>query len=186
MTTQEATRINSILSKGKTWQWPTMLGLGRRKCTGDLNLCALNATTITIGSMLPSAPTARGLAIWPETIGVQLLLLITREPQGRIKGLSLALSVELRAISRGIANVVMGMFLLNNRYASILFDTGADRSFVSTVFSSLIDIIPTTLDHGYDIELADNKISWVNTVGSRNTLLHIFKHEIRSRKEMRR
>ncbi|GKB23768.1 putative reverse transcriptase domain-containing protein [Tanacetum coccineum] len=28
-------------------------------------------------------------------------------------------------------NVVMGTFLLNNRYASILFDTGADRSFQS-------------------------------------------------------
>ncbi|GJR90400.1 putative reverse transcriptase domain-containing protein [Tanacetum coccineum] len=53
------------------------------------------------------------------------------------------------------SNLVMGTFLLNNRYASILFDTGADRSFVSTAFSSLIDIIPTTLDHGYDVELAD-------------------------------
>ncbi|GJY85122.1 reverse transcriptase domain-containing protein [Tanacetum coccineum] len=53
------------------------------------------------------------------------------------------------------SNVVMGTFLLNNRYASILFDTGTDRSFVSTAFSSLMDIIPTTLDHGYDIELAD-------------------------------
>nr|GEU84735.1 putative reverse transcriptase domain-containing protein [Tanacetum cinerariifolium] len=52
------------------------------------------------------------------------------------------------------SNVVMGMFLLNNRYVSILFDTGADRSFISTAFSSLIDIIPT-LDHGYDVELAD-------------------------------
>nr|GEU38800.1 transposon Ty3-G Gag-Pol polyprotein [Tanacetum cinerariifolium] len=48
-----------------------------------------------------------------------------------------------------------GTFLLNNRYALILFDTGADRSFVSTAFSSLIDIIPTMLDHGYDVELAD-------------------------------
>ncbi|GJR20375.1 putative reverse transcriptase domain-containing protein [Tanacetum coccineum] len=53
-----------------------------------------------------------------------------------------------------------GTFLLNNRYASILFDTGADRSFVSTAFSSLIDIIPTTLDHGYDVELADDRIIW--------------------------
>ncbi|GJU82389.1 putative reverse transcriptase domain-containing protein [Tanacetum coccineum] len=53
------------------------------------------------------------------------------------------------------SNVVMGMFLLNNHYASILFDTGADRSFISTAFSSLIDIIPTTLDHDYDVELAD-------------------------------
>ncbi|GJU39959.1 putative reverse transcriptase domain-containing protein [Tanacetum coccineum] len=62
------------------------------------------------------------------------------------------------------SNVVTGMFLLNNRYASILFDTGADRSFMSTAFSSLIDIIPTTLDHGYDVELADGKIIKVNTL----------------------
>ncbi|GJS48716.1 reverse transcriptase domain-containing protein [Tanacetum coccineum] len=34
------------------------------------------------------------------------------------------------------SNIVTGIFLLNNRYASILFDTGADRSFVSTAFSS--------------------------------------------------
>ncbi|GJZ18046.1 putative reverse transcriptase domain-containing protein [Tanacetum coccineum] len=48
------------------------------------------------------------------------------------------------------ANVVTGTFLLNNHYALILFDTGADRSFVSTAFSSLIDIIPITLDYGVD------------------------------------
>ncbi|GJX42874.1 putative reverse transcriptase domain-containing protein [Tanacetum coccineum] len=62
------------------------------------------------------------------------------------------------------ANVVTGTFLLNNRYASILFDTGADRSFVSTEFSSLINIIPTALDHDYDVELADEKIIRVNTI----------------------
>ncbi|GJW41383.1 putative reverse transcriptase domain-containing protein [Tanacetum coccineum] len=57
------------------------------------------------------------------------------------------------------SNVVTGTFLLNNRCASILFDTGTDRSFVSTAYSSLIDIIPTTLDHGYDVELADALLS---------------------------
>nr|GEU36535.1 putative reverse transcriptase domain-containing protein [Tanacetum cinerariifolium] len=57
------------------------------------------------------------------------------------------------------SNVVMGTFLLNNRYASILFDTGANRSFISTAFSSLIDIIPSTLDHGYDVELADAHVT---------------------------
>ncbi|GKB26503.1 putative reverse transcriptase domain-containing protein [Tanacetum coccineum] len=62
------------------------------------------------------------------------------------------------------SNVVTGMFLLNSRYASILFDTSADRSFVSTAFSSLIDIVPTTLDHDYDVELADGKIIRVNTI----------------------
>ncbi|GJW98467.1 reverse transcriptase domain-containing protein [Tanacetum coccineum] len=62
------------------------------------------------------------------------------------------------------SNVVTGTFLLNDRYASILFDTGADRSFVSTTFSSLIDITPTTLDHYYDVELADGKIIGINTI----------------------
>ncbi|GKE24874.1 putative reverse transcriptase domain-containing protein [Tanacetum coccineum] len=75
------------------------------------------------------------------------------------------------------SNVVMGMFLLNNRYALILFDTGADRSFISTAFSSLIDIIPTTLDHGYDVELADDRIILVNTLirgCTWNSLNHLF------------
>nr|GEU88251.1 putative reverse transcriptase domain-containing protein [Tanacetum cinerariifolium] len=62
------------------------------------------------------------------------------------------------------SNIVTGMFLLNNCYASILFDTGTDRSFVSTAFSSLIDIIPSTLDHDYCVELADKKIIRVNTI----------------------
>nr|GEV03229.1 reverse transcriptase domain-containing protein [Tanacetum cinerariifolium] len=62
-------------------------------------------------------------------------------------------------------NVVTGTFLLNNRYASGLFDTGADRSFVSTAFSSFIDIIPTTLDHGYDVELADEMGSFDVIIG---------------------
>nr|GEZ53160.1 putative reverse transcriptase domain-containing protein [Tanacetum cinerariifolium] len=61
-------------------------------------------------------------------------------------------------------NVVAGAFLLNNRYAYILFDTCADRSFVSTAFSSQIDIAPSTLDHYYDVELADGRIIGLNTI----------------------
>ncbi|GKD41494.1 putative reverse transcriptase domain-containing protein [Tanacetum coccineum] len=62
------------------------------------------------------------------------------------------------------SNVITGTFLLNNRYATILFDTGADRSFVSNTFSALINITPTTLESHYDIELADGKIIGVNTI----------------------
>ncbi|GJW17412.1 putative reverse transcriptase domain-containing protein [Tanacetum coccineum] len=61
-------------------------------------------------------------------------------------------------------NVVTGTFLLNNRYASNLFDTGADRSFVSTAFSSRIVITPTALDHDYNVELADGRIVGLNTI----------------------
>ncbi|GJW51988.1 putative reverse transcriptase domain-containing protein [Tanacetum coccineum] len=62
------------------------------------------------------------------------------------------------------SNVVTSTFLLNNRYVSILFDTGADRSFISTVFSSLINITPTPIENSYDVELADGKIVGINTI----------------------
>nr|GFB55480.1 reverse transcriptase domain-containing protein [Tanacetum cinerariifolium] len=62
------------------------------------------------------------------------------------------------------SNVVTSMFLLNNRYASILFYTGADRRFISTAFSSLVDIDPTPLGSSYDVELADGKIVGIDTI----------------------
>nr|GEV93636.1 putative reverse transcriptase domain-containing protein [Tanacetum cinerariifolium] len=62
------------------------------------------------------------------------------------------------------SNIVTGTFLLNNRYASVLFDTGADKSFVSTAFSSQINITPSTLDHCYDVELADGRIIGLNSI----------------------
>ncbi|GJS39551.1 putative reverse transcriptase domain-containing protein [Tanacetum coccineum] len=72
-------------------------------------------------------------------------------------------------------NVVTGTFLLNNRYASILFDTGADRSFVSTAFSSRIIITPTALDHNYNVELADGRIVGLNTI-IRGCTLNLLNH----------
>ncbi|GJV19749.1 putative reverse transcriptase domain-containing protein [Tanacetum coccineum] len=75
------------------------------------------------------------------------------------------------------SNIVMGTFLLNNRYASILFDTGADRIFVSTTFSSLVDITPSTLDDSYDVEFANGRIIGVNTIlrgCTLNLLNHLF------------
>ncbi|GJU22715.1 putative reverse transcriptase domain-containing protein [Tanacetum coccineum] len=69
-----------------------------------------------------------------------------------------------RARTNPDSNIFTGTFLLNNHYASILFDTGANRSFVSTAFSSQIDITPTTLDHYYDVELADGRIIGLNTI----------------------
>ncbi|GKG38185.1 hypothetical protein Tco_0457408 [Tanacetum coccineum] len=70
----------------------------------DLNLCAPNATITMTGSVLPSALTARGLAIRLGTAEANLLLpTTTKEPKGQIKEFSLALSVELKAISRIIS-----------------------------------------------------------------------------------
>ncbi|GKE50349.1 putative reverse transcriptase domain-containing protein [Tanacetum coccineum] len=60
--------------------------------------------------------------------------------------------------------VVTSTFLLNNRYATALFDSGADKSFVSTNFSTLIDIEPVELDTSYEVELADGKVVSTNNV----------------------
>nr|GEV74174.1 reverse transcriptase domain-containing protein [Tanacetum cinerariifolium] len=61
-------------------------------------------------------------------------------------------------------NIVKGTFLLSNYYAFVLFDSGADRNFMSSTFSTLLDIIPDTLDVSYAAELADGRISKTNTV----------------------
>ncbi|GJR41679.1 putative reverse transcriptase domain-containing protein [Tanacetum coccineum] len=54
--------------------------------------------------------------------------------------------------------VVTGTFLLNNNYAIALFDSGTDKSFMSTNFSSLIDIELVKLDTSYEVELIDRKV----------------------------
>ncbi|GKF34390.1 putative reverse transcriptase domain-containing protein, partial [Tanacetum coccineum] len=62
------------------------------------------------------------------------------------------------------SSIVTGTFLLNNCYASMLFDSGADRSFVSSTFNALLDVAPSTLDTSYAVELADGRISETNVV----------------------
>ncbi|GJZ46061.1 putative reverse transcriptase domain-containing protein [Tanacetum coccineum] len=74
-------------------------------------------------------------------------------------------------------NVVTGTFLLNNQYASVLFDSGSDRSFVNTRFSSLLDIKPIKIEDSYEVGLADERVVSTNTVLKGYTLSlvnHIF------------
>nr|GEU77095.1 retrovirus-related Pol polyprotein from transposon 17.6 [Tanacetum cinerariifolium] len=61
-------------------------------------------------------------------------------------------------------NVVMGTFLLNHHPARTLFNSGADRSFVSISFASTLNISSITLDTTYNIEMADGNLISTNTV----------------------
>nr|GEV14868.1 reverse transcriptase domain-containing protein [Tanacetum cinerariifolium] len=61
-------------------------------------------------------------------------------------------------------NVVRDTFLLNNCYATMLFDSGADKSFVDIKFIHLIDIKPVKLNSSYEVELADGKVVSTNSV----------------------
>ncbi|GJV59256.1 putative reverse transcriptase domain-containing protein [Tanacetum coccineum] len=77
--------------------------------------------------------------------------------------------------------VVTGTFLLNDHFANVLFDSGAERSFVSSDYTPFIDINPVALGSSYEVELADGKIVSTNTVlrGCTLELLnHVFKIDL--------
>ncbi|GJZ68148.1 putative reverse transcriptase domain-containing protein [Tanacetum coccineum] len=57
----------------------------------------------------------------------------------------------------------------------VLFDLGAERSFVSTEFTPFIDITSTTLNTSYEVELADEKVVSTNTI-LRGCTLALFNH----------
>ncbi|KAJ0442506.1 putative nucleotidyltransferase, Ribonuclease H [Helianthus annuus] len=61
-------------------------------------------------------------------------------------------------------NVVTGMFPINQRFASLLFDTGADYSFVSLKFKNTLGLVANKLDIPYSIELANGKPVEANEV----------------------
>ncbi|GKA20531.1 putative reverse transcriptase domain-containing protein, partial [Tanacetum coccineum] len=54
-------------------------------------------------------------------------------------------------------NVVTGTFSLNHHYATVLFDSGADFSFISTDFAPLLNMKPSFVNPRYVIEVADGK-----------------------------
>ncbi|GJV44797.1 putative reverse transcriptase domain-containing protein [Tanacetum coccineum] len=72
------------------------------------------------------------------------------------------------------SNVVMGMFLLNQHLARLLFDSGVDKSFVSISLASMLNIPPIKIDTFYNIEMADGNLVSTNTViqGCTLTLLN--------------
>nr|GEW50823.1 putative reverse transcriptase domain-containing protein [Tanacetum cinerariifolium] len=78
-------------------------------------------------------------------------------------------------------NLVTGTFLLNNCYAFVLFDSGLNRSFVSTRFSSMLDIDLVKIDTSYEVKLADERVVSTNTVlkgCTSNLVNHIFKIDL--------
>ncbi|GJS02952.1 putative reverse transcriptase domain-containing protein [Tanacetum coccineum] len=71
-------------------------------------------------------------------------------------------------------NVVTGMFLLNQHLVKVLFDSRADRSFISISLASKLNIPSITIDTFYEIEMADGNLVSTNTVikGCTLTLLN--------------
>ncbi|GJR61574.1 putative reverse transcriptase domain-containing protein [Tanacetum coccineum] len=61
-------------------------------------------------------------------------------------------------------NIVTGTFTLNNHFATTLFDSGADYSFVSTTFIPLLGLEPSDLGFKYEIEIASGQLVEIDKV----------------------
>ncbi|GJW56125.1 putative reverse transcriptase domain-containing protein [Tanacetum coccineum] len=67
-------------------------------------------------------------------------------------------------------NIVAGTFTLNNHFATTLFDSGADYSFVSTTFIPLLGLEPSDLGFKYEIEIASGQLVEIDKVRSMDWL----------------
>ncbi|GKE03364.1 putative reverse transcriptase domain-containing protein [Tanacetum coccineum] len=61
-------------------------------------------------------------------------------------------------------NIVTGTFTLNDHFATTLFDSGADYSFVSNTFIPLLGIEPSELGFRYEIEIASGQLVEIDKV----------------------
>ncbi|KAI3824992.1 hypothetical protein L1987_06467 [Smallanthus sonchifolius] len=79
------------------------------------------------------------------------------------------------------AKVVAGMFLVNDIYAKILFDTGSNRRFFSDAFSLHLGMKPTPLERGYVVETTSGEQIRITescancnmTLGNENSLIKL-------------
>ncbi|GKC38779.1 putative reverse transcriptase domain-containing protein [Tanacetum coccineum] len=78
----------------------------------------------------------------------------TRNSENQVKGM--AFNVNAVGALQD-PNVVTGNFSLNNHHATVLFDSGADFSFISTNFAPLLNVKPSFVNPRYVIEVADGK-----------------------------
>ena len=53
--------------------------------------------------------------------------------------------------------VITSTFIQNNSYACILFDSGAEKSFMNHQFKNLLKQNPQTLDETFTVEMAKGK-----------------------------
>nr|GEZ60641.1 hypothetical protein [Tanacetum cinerariifolium] len=77
---------------------------------------------------------------------------------------------RVRAFMKGVEearqdpNIMTSTFTLNCHYATTLFDSGAEYSFVSTTFLPLLDIEPSDLGFSYEIKIASGKLVEIDKV----------------------
>nr|GFA44092.1 hypothetical protein [Tanacetum cinerariifolium] len=81
--------------------------------------------------------------------------------ENQARGMAFLLGAEE---ARQDPNIVMGTFTSNDHYATTLFDSDADYSFVSTTFIHLLGIEPSELGFRYEIEIVSGQLVEIDKV----------------------
>ncbi|GJY52389.1 putative reverse transcriptase domain-containing protein [Tanacetum coccineum] len=84
-----------------------------------------------------------------------------RNQENRARGKAFMLGAEE---ARQDPNIITGTFTLNDHFATTLFDSGADYSFVSTTFMPLLGLEPSDLGFRYEIEIASEQLVEIDKV----------------------
>ncbi|GKB15927.1 putative reverse transcriptase domain-containing protein, partial [Tanacetum coccineum] len=79
----------------------------------------------------------------------------------QVRGRAIMLGAEE---ARQDPNIMTGTFTLNDHFATTLFDSGADYSFVSTTFIPLLGLEPSDLGFRYEIEIASGQLVEIDKV----------------------
>ncbi|GJV30915.1 putative reverse transcriptase domain-containing protein [Tanacetum coccineum] len=141
---------------------------------------AIDATYIIMDCVLQSARDVKEWVTWRRIVELGFRVQVPRARNQQNEGARGRAYVVIETPQQN-PNVVTGTFLLNDHYACILFDSGAEKSFVSSAFTHFIDIAPTALNTSYEIELADRKVVSTNTILRSCTLVlcnHVFKIDL--------
>ncbi|GJV76685.1 putative reverse transcriptase domain-containing protein [Tanacetum coccineum] len=158
-------------SKGTHEPWLPLLLMGRR--LWDHFLCVNVVLLAMLVHVRSSATSVERLGTRQARFYNRCPRKVKQEEVGEVRGRAYAIKdTEPKGL-----NVVTGTFLLNNRYAFVLFDLGSDRSFVDTRFSSMLNINPVKIRASYEVELADGRVVSTNTIlkgCTLNLVNHIF------------
>ncbi|GJT32312.1 putative nucleotidyltransferase, ribonuclease H [Tanacetum coccineum] len=128
----------------------TLLWLLRIKYKGNISMLVnirsvQNATSIILVTALCMVDVTKWATL-PDTAWVELLMK-EQDQLGRAFALGVAEAPQ-------DPNIVTGTISLNDHFAIILFDSGIDYSFISTNFLPLINMKPSVISPGYEIEIA--------------------------------
>ncbi|GKE04052.1 putative reverse transcriptase domain-containing protein [Tanacetum coccineum] len=163
--------------EGKKQKWESFQSGNSSGYLLDHFLCVNDVLLAMLVSVLLSVTSVERLGIRQGHTRNRCPRKVKQEEVGEVRGRAYAIKdAKLKG-----TNVVTGTFMLNNRYAFVLFDSGSDRSFVDTRFSSMLNIDPVKIGPNYEVELADGRVVNTNTIlkgYTLNLMNHIFEIDL--------